>query len=118
MTKNKESTRYYSQKQEDQVAAIINGKRTANSGAGNWQKSDVFNKKASLSCECKTSMTPKQSFSIKKEWLEKHKLESFANRLRFPVIAFNFGPDEENYFVINEKTMRILVEYLESINEE
>ena len=38
-------------------------------------------------------MTPKQSFSVKKEWFEKNKKESFSMRLQNQMVAFNFEPD-------------------------
>lgn len=41
-------------------------------------------------------------------------------RLDNSCIAFNFGPDQPNYYVINEKLMKFLVEKLEEVydNEE
>lgn len=118
MTKNKESTRYYSKNQENEVAAIIGGFTTSNSGANKFNKGDIINKGASLLCECKTCVTEKDSFSIKKEWLEKNKLEAFENRLDNCCLAFNFGPETHNYFIINEKLMKYLVDTLENDNEE
>lgn len=112
-TKNENSTRFYSDKQEKQVCEIIKGYQTANSGAGHFNKGDVVNKAASLLCECKCTMTPKQSFSVKKEWFEKNKKESFSMRLQNQMVAFNFEPDGANYFIINERLARILVEILE-----
>lgn len=114
--KNEDSTRYYSDAQEKSVCKIVNGYQTSNSGAGKFAKSDVFNKDASLSVECKTCMTDKESFSVKKEWLEKHKDEAFANRLDNTAIAFSFGPNQKNYFIIDEKLMKFLVEKLEEEN--
>ena len=38
MTKNEEATRFYSQKQEENVAKELGGKRNSNSGAGHWSK--------------------------------------------------------------------------------
>lgn len=111
--KNTESTRYYSSRQEASVAKALGGIVCPNSGAGNFNKSDVQVKDASLSIECKTCMKDQTSFSIKKEWLEKHRQEAFAMRLQNSCIAFNFGPDQPNYYVINESLMRQLVEYLE-----
>lgn len=67
--------------------------------------------------ECKTCMTEKNSFSIKKEWIEKNKLESFENRLDNSCICFNFGPDTNNYYVISEKLMKFLCEKLIEENE-
>lgn len=114
VTKNKESTRYASQTQENRVAKKLGGTVNANSGAGKFNKSDVVVKSASLSIECKTCMTEKGSFSIKKDWIKKHKDEAWSNRLSNSVIAFNFFyGDKEDYYVIDDKLMRFLVEKLE-----
>ncbi len=112
-TKNKESTRYYSDLQEKDVCKLLGAYQQPNSGAGKFNKSDVIIPKASMSIECKTVMTPKESFSIKKDWIIKHKQESFSNGLCNQAIAFNFGPNEDNYFVIGAKLMKYLVECLE-----
>ena len=54
MTKNIESTRYYSDKQEKEVCKITGGYQTSNSGAGAFAKGDVVVKDVSLLLECKT----------------------------------------------------------------
>ena len=41
--------------------------------------------------EAKTCMKEQESFSIKKEWLDKLKQESFAMRKEFFALVFNFG---------------------------
>lgn len=112
MTKNKESTRYYSSLQEEYVAKLLNGQNNKSSGSGHFRKGDVIINDASMLCECKTTMTDKDSFSIKKEWITKNNEERFAMRLDNSCIAFNFGPGQQNYFVINEKLMKYLVEKL------
>ena len=109
---NKESTRYYSNNQEISVCKLLNAIQTPNSGAGRWRKGDCHQKEASLLIECKTVETDKKSISIKKEWIDKNKEEAFYQRLNNTCIAFNFGPNQENYFVINEKLMKFLVEKL------
>ena len=91
MTKNNSATRYASQQQEARVAKKLGGIVNSNSGAGHFNKSDVKVADASLSIECKTSMTPKQSVSIKKEWIEKHRAEALSNGLFNQCIAFNYN---------------------------
>ena len=115
--KNKESTRYYSDAQEKAVCKVTNSKQQPNSGASLFRKGDVVNREASILFECKTTMTEKDSFSIKKDWIAKNREEKFSQRLSNGVIAFNFGPGQENFFVIDEKLMRYLVEKLEEDNE-
>ena len=106
------STRSASNAQEKAIAKLLNGQVNPNSGAGKWRKGDVQVPEASLLIECKTCMTEKSSFSIKKEWIEKNINEAHSNRLFNSCVAFNFGPEEKNYFVIDEKLMKFLVEKL------
>ena len=106
----KAPTRSYSKKQESQVAKDIGGKRTLNSGATPWQKSDILTEQFSI--ECKTKTTSSKSISIKKEWIEKLKEESLFMGKNYEALAFNFGPDEENYFIINTELFIFLLEQL------
>lgn len=117
MTKNKESTRFYSRQQEEAVAKALGGKVNANSGATLFGAGDVTIEEASFLVECKTCIEPKDSFSIKKDWIEKNKFEAFECRLTDSCIAFNFGPNQPNYYVINEKLMKFLIEKLIEENE-
>ena len=110
---DKGTTRYYSDLQEKSVANLIEGIRSINSGAGRFGKGDIFKKEASMLIECKCVMSPKNSVSVKKEWIDKNKEEAFSQRLSNGVIAINFEPGGENYFVINEKLFKFLVESLE-----
>ena len=109
--KNKESeyTRYFSDVHEKSVCHALGGWQVSNSGAGRFEKGDVVVDDASLLIECKTAMTEKSSFSIKKEWLEKNKEEAFRNRLSNSCLCFNFQPNGKNYYIIDEKLMQILV---------
>lgn len=99
-------TRFYSDKQEKKVAKAIGGKQTANSGATAFSKGDVRTDKFLI--ECKTSTKPKRSFTIQKEWLIKNDEEKFAMNKEYSALAFDFG-DGENYYVINEKLFKILM---------
>lgn len=112
-TKNKESTRYYSDIHEKSVCKALNGRQNSNSGAGKFNKGDVIVPSCNLLIECKTTMTSKDSVSIKKEWIEKNKEEAFANRRDNSVVCFNFGPNEPNHYIISEKLMKYLCEKLE-----
>ena len=109
---NKESTRYYSDKHEKSVCKALNALQTSNSGAGHWNKGDVIQNDASLLIECKTSMSEKSSISIKREWFEKNKEEAFMTRKNNQAICINFGPDTSNYYIINERLMKFLVDKL------
>ena len=101
-------TRYYSSRQEKQVAKAIDGKVNRNSGASPFCAGDVI--KDNILIECKTTIKPKSSFSIKKSVLEKAKQEAFEMGKDYFSVAFNFGPNEKSYYVIDEKTMQILIQ--------
>lgn len=113
INRNKSSTRYYSNQQEEYVAKLLDCHRQSNSGAGNFNKGDLINKDASLLVECKTVTSDKESFSIKKEWLEKNRQEAFEQGLENHCLVFNFTKDgKDNYFIINEKLMQYLTDKL------
>lgn len=103
-------TRFYSNKQEKTVAKAVNGKQVANSGATPISKGDV--RTDNWLIECKTSTTRKQSFSIKKEWLEKNKEEAFAMNKLYSALAFDFGIGH-NYYIVDEKTFIKMKDALE-----
>jgi hypothetical protein len=105
----------YSNRQEKKVAKSLNGRKTANSGATLFSKGDVATKYFLI--ECKTSITQKQSMSIKKEWLEKIEEEAFSMGKPYSTLAFNFGDNGENYFVIKEKLFKQFIKFLESEEE-
>lgn len=65
--------------------------------------------------ECKTCMIEKESFGIKKEWLEKLKQESFAMNKEYYALVFNFGENTENHYIISEKIMKKLLKIMEEI---
>ena len=110
--KNTESTRYWSDIQEKAVCKKLDCIQSPNSGAGKFIKSDVKNSDANLSIECKTSMTDKDSFSIKKDWITKHKQEAYSNGFLNTAIAIRFGPEQEDYYLIDDVMMRFLVDQL------
>lgn len=103
-------TRYYSSKQEKTVASHLGGERTSNSGATPFQKSDVLTEQFAL--ECKTKTTQVDSISIKKEWLEKNEKEAMFMGKQYSALAFNFGPNQPNYYIIDEHLFQDLLDYL------
>ena len=116
--KNKEmqkeglSTRAAADIHEKSVCKALGAKQQSNSGAGLFAKSDVVQKESSTLIECKTCMTEKNSFSIKKEWLEKNLKEAHEMNLFNSMLCFNFGPGTENYYVISEKLAKFLINEL------
>ena len=111
----KEPTRYYSKKQEDAIAKKLGGARVKNSGATAWAKGDVNLDKWLL--EAKTKMTPSASISIQQEWLEKNNKEALFMGKPYSALAFNFGPDEPNYYIIDEALFETLIAALENEEE-
>ena len=109
MNKNEKSTRYFSDAQEKAVCKILGAKQQPNSGAAKFAAGDCIVEDASLLIECKTSMTEKKSYSVKKEVLDKNKKEAFSKRLNNGCLCFDFGPNTERYYVIDEKMMKYLV---------
>lgn len=112
MAKNPDATRTFSDVHEKSICKALNGRQNSNSGAGHFAKGDVVVPKASLLIEAKCSMSEKKSVSIKKEWIDKNKEEGFATGFYNQAVCVNFGPGTDNYYVINERLMKFLVEKL------
>ena len=104
------STRHYSDQQEKAVAKAVGGKQTANSGATAFIKGDVVTDQFLI--EAKTSTTEKQSFSIKKAWLEKNEEERCALGKQYSALVFDFGDNGDRYYVIDEQLFVRLTEFL------
>ena len=112
-TKNENSTRFFSDKHEKSICKAIGAKQQPNSGASKFSKGDIVHDGASMLIEAKCSMTEKQSVSIKREWFEKNKNEAFSIRKQNHAVCINFGPESNNYYVINERLMKFLIDKLE-----
>lgn len=108
---SKKSTRYCSNKHEKRTAKNIGASVQTSSGSSDFLKGDVISSKCLV--ECKTAMTEKKSFSIKKEWLDKVDEQCFAMGKKYPILAFDFG-DGDNYYILNEMVMKKFVEFLDS----
>lgn len=109
------STRHKSKEQETIVSKNLGMKRQSNSGATSFYKGDVIG--SNILLECKTVMKESKSFSVKKEWLEKNKEEAYQMRKRYAALAFNFGDNKQNYYIIDEKLFKQLVDYIDSISD-
>lgn len=104
------NTRKFSSRQEKSIAKKFGGKQVSNSGATSFDKGDVALE--DFLVEAKTCVNEKDSFVIKKEWLEKINKERFSKRKRFCALAFQFGPKQENYFILDERTFKMFVDLL------
>ena len=67
--------------------------------------------------ECKTSTSPCKSVSIKKEWLEKNLKEALFMGKEYNALAFNFGPNQPNYYIIDENLFKELLAYVNRLVE-
>lgn len=106
----KKPTRYFSKKQEDRVAKALGGHRNLNSGATMFQPGDVQLDNWLLECKTKTSHA--ESITVKKDWIQKNKEESLFMGKDHEAVVISFGPDEPNYYIIDEFLFQDLVEYL------
>ena len=106
----KKPTRYYSKKQETTVAKDLGGQRQPNSGATMFAKGDVTLDDWLL--ECKTKTKKSESITIHKEWIDKNNQEALFIGKPYNAIAFNFGPNEKNHYIINEELFQELVSFL------
>lgn len=112
MSKNPDATRTFSDAHEKSICKALGGRQNSNSGAGHFAKGDVVIPTASLLVEAKCCMSEKKSVSVKKEWIDKNKDEGFATGLYNQAVCINFQPNGDNYYVINERLMKFLVEKL------
>ena len=109
MTYNRNSTRYYSARQEKKVAKALNGKVVPNSGAIRFGAGDVILNDWLI--ECKTKTKESDSFTIKKDWIIKNQEEAFAMRKPYNALTIDFG-DGEQYYLIDSKTFKTFLENL------
>lgn len=103
------STREVSGVQEKKIAKVLGATRTSNSGAGNFDKGDLYLGSDWL-IEAKTCMKPKTSFSIKKEWLTKMKQEQYACNKSNSALCFDFGDNKDRYYIIDENLFKSIIE--------
>ena len=96
-------TRWYSNRQEKQVAKKLGGKQVANSGAAKFVAGDVILDDWLI--ECKTVTKEQKTFTVKKEWLVKNQQESLSTGKRYSALAFNFG-DDTNYYIVDENIFK------------
>lgn len=101
-------------RQEERVAHCFGGRRVYQSGGGKFDCGDVLTEDFLI--ECKTSLTPKPSYSVKKSILEKAKKEAQQMHRPYYCLAFTFG-DEEDYFVLDKKSLRYLLEFKEAYKD-
>ena len=104
-------TRWFSNKQEKQIAKAVGGKQVANSGATAFNKGDITTDMFLI--EAKTCTKEQKTFTLRKEWLTKNEEEAFAMGKSYSALVFDFG-DGNIYYVLDEKTFLLMKEALES----
>lgn len=109
------TTRQVSSAQEKRIEKALGAKRTTNSGAGKFDKGDLFIGSDWL-IEAKTCMEPRKSFSIKRDWLDKLKEEQFATSKLYRTLCFDFGDEKDRYYILDEHTFKQLIELLKNDN--
>lgn len=102
------TTRDLSKFHETNVAKALGGVRTANSGATPFSKGDVV--MSDIIVECKTKMTEVGAFSIQKDWLDTLEEERRGMGKDLCALAFSFNSGKDSYYVIDQKTMKMLLE--------
>jgi len=105
-----------SELQEKQIAKLIDGKTQPNSGGTKFGGGDVLTE--DFFVEAKTQTTDKICFTLKKEWFDKAQEQAFEQGRIWSAIAFRFGPEQEDHFVIDALLFRTLVHHLETREEE
>lgn len=109
---NKESTRYKSNQQEKRIAKAMRGRQVVGSGSTPFLKGDVIAGK--LFIEAKTRAEPSKSISLKKEWIEKAKEQSYSTHKEDYALAVSFG-DGKDYYVIEDTFMEDLYRSREAL---
>jgi hypothetical protein len=105
-------TRAKSSEQEKRIAKAMGGRQVVGSGSTPFLKGDVVVDK--LFIEAKTKMSPSQSITIKKAWVDKAKEQSLAMRKEDYAIAVSFG-DPKEYYLIEDSLMEDLYKSREAL---
>ena len=105
-------TREFSDRQEKHIAKVTGGKVQSNSGGTKFGGGDVHTKHFLI--EAKTPTKEQTSFTIKKEWMNKMKMQAFEQGKSESVLAFKFSPlEDKNYYVLDEAQFLLFLKYME-----
>lgn len=118
-TNESHPTRWYSSRQEKNVAQAVGGRITPNSGATPYSKGDVIvGDKTGWLIECKTCKKDQKTFTMHKEWFDKNLDESIYMKKDHSAVVFNFGPSSKNYYALDEQTFLLMKKALEKYEQE
>ena len=101
----------YSASQEADIARLLGGRVQSNSGGTRFGGGDVLTEHFFV--EAKVPTKDQTSFSVKKEWIDKMREQMFEQGKYQCALAFRFSPQGEDYFVINSRLMKFLVDSYE-----
>ena len=99
-------TKFYSTRQERQVANALGGTNDIQSGGGRFNKYDVTVDDWVI--ECKTKVTPHESMTICKDWFKQVEQSRIDSAKSYAALCFSFG-DGKNYYAVDEKTFKLLL---------
>lgn len=106
------TNRYFSDKQEKEIAKVTGGKVQSNSGGTKFGGGDVHTKRFLI--EAKTPTKEQTGFTIKKEWMDKMKMQAFEQGKPQSVLAFKFSPwENKSYYVLDETQFLLFLNYME-----
>ena len=106
------TNRYFSDKQEKEIAKVTGGKVQSNSGGTKFGGGDVHTKRFLI--EAKTPTKEQTGFTIKKEWMDKMKMQAFEQGKSQSVLAFKFSPwENKSYYVLDETQFLLFLNYME-----
>lgn len=108
-----ETNKEVSNRQEKNVAKVLGGHKTANSGATAFSKGDVIVKNCII--ECKTKTKEVDSFTVQKAWIKELNEEKISMGKALSALAISFDCGKSSYYVIDEKAMKLL---LSVVNDE
>lgn len=114
-TKNQESTKFYSNAQEEYFSKFIGARKVPASGGCRFNCGDIVADNWLFECKC--PMSEKQSFSLKREWFTKNEREKHQLQKPYSGIVFQFAPNTTNYVVIDEKTFRLMYNIFEGYGD-
>lgn len=113
---HRNTNRGRSDKHENKTASLLKGRVTVGSGSFDFDKADVVLPEARI--ECKT--TKKASKSVSLHLLHKIRKETDVSRGKMPILGLQFelsNGHNERYYVIDEKSLLMLIEALREQNE-
>jgi len=109
------TTKSVSNEQEKRVAKLVDGRVVVGSGATQFQKGDVVTKNCFY--ECKTSMSPKDSYKINKKDLQKADEQRFSMGKENYAFVFDFGDKQDLFVVLKMNTYLNLINNKENMND-